>query len=279
MSSGAADLNKLETKERFDSFLKWSKTAIDREFNTAVWEHINISEVTAIIELLDRIKDSNGTVLDVGCGSGRLLFDLKKRYSKVVGSDFSEGLLRKAKEMRPFGAGLIQSDIERLPFKDGSFDMILCVRVIQHLGPEQQKAAIREMSRVLKRGGRLILMTYNALTALCLYKLINKGPLYKLWPRWPLRDWKWVVDDYSFPWELKKMFRQAALKTVSLRGAVCGEPEMFKFLNISNFLEKKAGFIFLPYLRLCRWIDSAMNRIWPFKFFLGRVLIEGEKDG
>jgi ubiquinone/menaquinone biosynthesis C-methylase UbiE len=268
MNHSAAELNRKHAKELFDSFYKWPKESIDKEFKTAVWEHINMSEMAVISDYLNRTANSGGIALETGCGSGRLLFDLQNRYGKVVGSDFSLGLLKKAKDTGIVTAELIQSDIENLPFKDGSFDMVLCVRVIQHLSVKQQQKAVDEMSRVLKKGGSLILVNYNALTLLC---------LYKIWPRWPLRDWKWIIDDYSFPWELKSMFKKASLDVARLTGAVCGEPEILKFLKISHFLEKRADLLFRSYLRLCRKVDLSTNKIWPFKFFLGRLIIEGIK--
>lgn len=276
-AGGPADLNKETTKERFDSFYKWSNIAIEKEFNTAVWEHINLSEVSAISELLNKPGCEKHIVLDAGCGSGRMLFELGKRYAKVIGSDFSIGLMKKAKDIGVPADGFVQADIENLPFKDETFDTVLCVRVIQHLKPKQQLMAVKEMARVLKKGGRLILMTYNALTILCAYKAINMGPLYKVWPRWPLRDWKWMVDDYSFPWEMKRMFEASSLDVTNIRGAVIGEPEMFKFLKASNFIEKWFGPVFRAWFSLCRKIDSGLCNIWPFKFFMGRVLIEGKK--
>jgi ubiquinone/menaquinone biosynthesis C-methylase UbiE len=273
-----SDINKEVTRKRFDSFHDWSRKAMDREFNTAVWAHINMSEMTVVSRLLDDIPAGGRAIAcDVGCGSGRFLFDLRRRYGKAVGCDFSMGLLKKAAAHKPGSPELIQSEIEHLPFKDGSFDILLCVRVIQHLGPGQQQAAVIEMARVLKRGGRLILMTYNALTLLCLYKLVNMCGLNRVWPRWPLRDWRWPVDDYSTAWELARIFRNAGLKPRDIRGAVCGEPEMFKFLKIDGLLEKYFGLLFRAWFAAWRNADFSLNRLRPFRYLMGRVLITGEK--
>lgn len=277
MSASDIDINKQHTRKRFDFFYKWSKEALDKEFDTAVWQHINVSEITALSRLLDKLNNRDLVTLDAGCGSGRLLFDLKKRYAKTIGSDFSLGLLKKAKDEGGHDTYLIQSEAENLPFKNESFDIILSVRVIQHLRPAEQQRAIDEMSRLLKKGGRLILMTYNALSLLCLYKNINMSRLYNIWPRWPLKHWNWVVDNYSLPWELKRMFKNAGLKTRSISGCVLGDPEILKSIKISNVLEKCAGTVFKSSLQLCRVIDAGINRIWPFKYLLGRILIEGEK--
>ena len=72
MNSSGIDVNMSETRKRFDSFYKWSKTAIDKEFDTALWRHINISETRAVFSLLDKLDDRSYTVLDAGCGEGVL---------------------------------------------------------------------------------------------------------------------------------------------------------------------------------------------------------------
>ncbi|NQT96047.1 MAG: class I SAM-dependent methyltransferase [Candidatus Omnitrophica bacterium] len=271
--------NRRHTKDLFNSFYKWSNEAIDKEFRTALWEHINISEMGAIQERLDRLDDRDAIVLEAGCGNGRILFDLKKRYRDAVGLDFSAGLLKKAMEIHNNDLNLVQSELQSLPFRDESFDIVVCIRVIQHMLPSEQQLAINEMSRILKKNGHLILMTYNALTPLAVYKQINMSGLNKIWPWWPLRDWKWMVDDYSFPWELEGMFRKASMEVKALQGAVCGEPEILKFLKLSKFLEKEFKFTLRRYLKLCRKIGLYLNKKAPFKFFLGRVLIEGRKNG
>ncbi len=278
MSLSKADENIQHTRQIFDSFRKWSKNDLDKEFKTAVWEHINLSEMKVVAEVLDNKCKHIGIALEVGCGSGRLLFNLKNHYARVIGSDFSLGQLKSAKETNGDDPDLTQAQIANLPFKDGTFDLVLCVRVIQHLDQQQQEEAIGEMSRVLKEGGRLVLMTYNAVTILCIYKIINNIGLYKIWPRWPLKDWKWMIDDYSFPGELKSIFKRVSFSKIRIKGAVCGEPEIFKFLKISHFLEKRFSFVFKAYLSLCRMIDSSVNNVWPFKYLLGRILIEGEKN-
>lgn len=90
------------------------------------------------------------TVLDVGCGSSRILaFD-----PSVVGLDVQ---LHKLRYARQFGNPLVHGSIFALPFADASFDCLICSEVIEHI-PADQKV-FDELLRVLKPGGRLVLGT------------------------------------------------------------------------------------------------------------------------
>ena len=276
MKKHDGDVNKFYTKERFDAYYKWSKQDINREFNTALWDHINKSELDAIFRLLNDFGKKDYFALEAGCGSGRVLLGLKDFFADVIGCDFSLGLLKKLQNQND-KFKLLQADVENLPFKKGSFDLILSVRVIQHLRNKEQKKAISEMVGLLKKGGKLILMTYSARTLLGAYKKINMSGLYKIWPRWPLKNWNWVVDNYNTPAQLKKMFEDSGLHVTKVKGAVFGDPEILKALKISHFLEKYFNVPFKGYLNICRKMDNLINAVWPFRNLLGRILICGEK--
>jgi len=99
-----------------------------------------------IIELADGSQRS----LDVGCGSSRILDGLPN----PVGLDISVNKLR---HVRKRGKPLVHASIDALPFQDGSFDCVVCSEVIEHLPADYQPFS--EMSRVLRRGGRLIIGT------------------------------------------------------------------------------------------------------------------------
>jgi ubiquinone/menaquinone biosynthesis C-methylase UbiE len=91
-------------------------------------------------------------VLELGCGSGILLGKLKARSRFAVGFDVSPDMMRLA---RPLGAPLVTGNGSVLPFKDASFDVVSCRGVLHHL--PDVPAALREIHRVLRPGGELIL--------------------------------------------------------------------------------------------------------------------------
>jgi SAM-dependent methyltransferase len=98
-------------------------------------------------------------VLDLGCGEGRHVHGLIGLQGvDVVGVDLDEPSLHKARDglaQAPRGGGdalLMKADAYRLPFADGAFDVVICSEVLEHL--HDYPAALREIRRVLKPGGR-----------------------------------------------------------------------------------------------------------------------------
>ena len=95
--------------------------------------------------------------LDVGCGTGRWV----RRYGdlgfSIVGVDATIGMLRMARAhdtRAPLTVGLAQS----LPFSNAAFDCLSDITVVQHIPYALQSKALLEMVRVLKPGGRMLLM-------------------------------------------------------------------------------------------------------------------------
>jgi ubiquinone/menaquinone biosynthesis C-methylase UbiE len=95
--------------------------------------------------------------LDVGCGTGRWIRRYKELGFSPVGVDATIGMLRIARARKtdtPLTVGLAYC----LPFSNAVFDCISDVTVVQHIPHELQQAALEEMVRVLKPGGRMILL-------------------------------------------------------------------------------------------------------------------------
>lgn len=106
-------------------------------------------------------------ILDVGFGSGVYLEELAARGFHCTGVDASEGMVRSTTErLRAAGVNdvrLIRGDIERMPFPDETFDLVLSMGVLGYLIDEQR--AVAEVQRVLRPNGAWIVSVQNVLSA------------------------------------------------------------------------------------------------------------------
>lgn len=91
------------------------------------------------------------TILDIGCGTGAMS-EKMGAFGTVVSADFSPLALEFSR--RRHLTRLCAADAMRLPFQDGSFDVIIALDILEHLPDDN--AALQEFYRVLKPGGRVI---------------------------------------------------------------------------------------------------------------------------
>jgi ubiquinone/menaquinone biosynthesis C-methylase UbiE len=119
-------------------------------------------------ELIARIVVREGLrVLDVGTGFGSnagFLSDILRDKGKIWTLDPSaEAIMNAEKTLREKRLGrnvtFVEGTTEKLPFEDGFFDLVVSVVVLHHL--QGLEKGIKEMLRVLKKGGRLILVDWN----------------------------------------------------------------------------------------------------------------------
>ena len=109
-------------------------------------------------KLLQGINLRGLEFLEVGCGLG---YFSKKAFTlgaRVTGIDVGENLINKSKQKVPQGKFFVAS-ISNLPFKDETFDMVLCTEVIEHV--ENQNKGFKEIYRVLKTDGLFVITTPN----------------------------------------------------------------------------------------------------------------------
>ena len=111
------------------------------------------------LAMIDAAQKKDFSVLDVGCGTGEGLRMLKeKTKGRIVGVDLSSEMLARARA-KIQGVELYPADVEHLPFNTASFDVVVSTEAFHHcLNPER---ALREMHRVLKKGGELIIADCN----------------------------------------------------------------------------------------------------------------------
>ena len=115
----------------------------NRDFSKMPAERERIEEIIKII------PPDTHSVLDVGCGNGYLVNTLiatvSDRFDRVTGLDSSTEALKYVKSER------LQGSITKLPFDRGSFDLLTCLEVLEHLPQEDFKRGICELQRVSRK--------------------------------------------------------------------------------------------------------------------------------
>lgn len=117
------------------------------------------------LELVRRfVRLEDRTILDAGCGLGMYVQAFRRFSQQVYGIDIDEDKIREAVHLAP---NVLVASVERLPFADGTFDLVFSHEVIEHL--RDDRAAIAEAVRVLRPAqggqpaGRLVIFAPNRL--------------------------------------------------------------------------------------------------------------------
>jgi SAM-dependent methyltransferase len=123
------------------------------------WWHRGMRSLAAAL-LDDRLRRRDQALLDAGCGTGGFLrwaLDLPA-FDTGAGIDVSpEGIVLARRQVPE--ADLRVGSVTSLPYADASFDVAVCNDVLQHLTEHQAPAALRELRRVLRPGGTLLVRT------------------------------------------------------------------------------------------------------------------------
>jgi ubiquinone/menaquinone biosynthesis C-methylase UbiE len=117
---------------------------------------LNNDEHLKVIVNMGSIEEDDW-VLDLGCGPGLLTQAIEEKTKRVVGLDLTREMLNEAQlqsKKKNKSILYLLGDAEKLPFMDGQFDCVMTRLTIHHF-PEPLKI-IKELSRVLKSGGRMI---------------------------------------------------------------------------------------------------------------------------
>jgi 2-polyprenyl-6-hydroxyphenyl methylase / 3-demethylubiquinone-9 3-methyltransferase len=156
-------------------------------------------------------------ILEIGCGGGLICEQLAKRKATMVGIDLSEGALAAARaHARQSGLGHIihyeQASAEALPYADGSFSVIICLDVLEHV--RDLKTTIAEVARVLAPGGIFVFDTINR-TLIARAVLIWYGEHF---PSGGLIRGIHNYHDFIKPAELRALLEASELRVQELTG-------------------------------------------------------------
>jgi ubiquinone/menaquinone biosynthesis C-methylase UbiE len=110
--------------------------------------------------LLQTLPES-GSVLDLGCGAGRIALYMAEQGYQVTGTDVSESLLAAAQEIagkQNLPITFVRTEGTAIPFPDEQFDMLIGFKVLCYIPTKElRRLFLQECSRVLKPGGHFVL--------------------------------------------------------------------------------------------------------------------------
>jgi ubiquinone/menaquinone biosynthesis C-methylase UbiE len=95
-------------------------------------------------------------MLDIGTGAGAFALALAPHVREVVGVDIVPELLAEARKRAPANVELIEADATRLPFPNGSFDLVTTARTLHHVA--RPEVVVAEADRVLRPGGTMLVV-------------------------------------------------------------------------------------------------------------------------
>jgi ubiquinone/menaquinone biosynthesis C-methylase UbiE len=101
-------------------------------------------------------------VLDVGCGTGIQLACYQQAGCRVTGIDASPAMLELARRRLGQGASLYLGDAAAMPYPGQAFDLVMAATVLHEMPAKVRAAALGEMQRVLRPGGRILLIDFEA---------------------------------------------------------------------------------------------------------------------
>jgi SAM-dependent methyltransferase len=157
---------------------------------------------------------------------------LRARGYSVAGVDGSEEMIQHARRNNP-GVEIKTADVEQLPFESASFDYLICIEVLRYL-PNMTKA-IREMARVLKPGG-VVLVTAAPTLSVNGYLLVNR-----IATAIPVGSLVRLKQFFSTSWSLRKEFESAGFPEPKIHGVYFGPVNWVEHLSpgaLPSFLKK-----------------------------------------
>jgi SAM-dependent methyltransferase len=152
----------------------WRKEELRRRFYSSAFRGMHERFLEAIREHLRPDVD----VLDAGCGSGRVFqHRLAGQARRVVGLDVTQDV-----RGNPNLDAAVRGDLDDLPLRDASFDLAILSHVAEHL--TEPSAAFGELARVLRPGGRLLLLTPNRWHYVAVGARLTPHRLHEAFNRW-----------------------------------------------------------------------------------------------
>ena len=179
---------------------------------------------------INMLSHCQGAVLDIGCGRGLLLKELREKFpdATYTGLDISERLCAISRENNPH-ATIVCGDAESLPFTSDLFDVVFMTEALEHMLDHNQ--AVSELARVLKRGG------------VCVVTVPNRDWVsYDFYDKIRNKSLQPVDDHYFRAQEVTALLASNGLRVKRIRGS-----DNLFYYGWKHSLEQLAA-VFLPFL-------------------------------
>lgn len=146
---------------------------------------------------------SSGSLLDIGCADGTTTFEIYKHFPKlkVTGIDYYKKAIDFAKKTKP-GVTFIHGDAHSLPFKNGQFNVVTTIEILEHL--QNPEVALKEIYRVLKKDGYLVVVQD---TDSLLFKSV-----WWIWTKWRGAVWNGSHINCLHPDQLIRVLKKTGFK-------------------------------------------------------------------
>lgn len=183
----------------------------------------NIDKVLNLQKL--GVDFQNKKVLDIGCGDGSLLrFLSEKYYCESYGVDISRNVIDGANSKISKGVKFMVGDHRDLSiFHNNTFDIVISLGVIEHF-PEYS-LALSEARRVLKQGGKLVLIQPH---------LLSFGVLQRYWLEF-FGNWKFGLQ-FDFSWK----YYEKLLNTLGFQNVIIDTRPPYKDMRLTRMLDSLA---------------------------------------
>jgi ubiquinone/menaquinone biosynthesis C-methylase UbiE len=219
-----------------------------RDADASRYEHAFFTDFQTKVELQTYASAFAGRMrrraLEVGCATGRTLTTMPAGLA--VGIDLSREELLIARDRFGEKASFLQASATHLPFRDGTFDALLCAGVLLHLPDEEtRRLAVREMGRVVSRPSRLVIATHG------------------------------------YPWVVRRMFpKQTVNHNLSWYRFDASELEQFLRETLAPCRVTVRGICHLPRWRVGNrlgrfgvWLDRMLSRVPGLLSLTGTILV------
>ena len=199
-------------------------------------------ERSAVWSMLEPLPP--GRALDAACGTGRHAQRLCELGHDVVGVDTSPEMLARAAANAP-SAAFIRADLREVPAADARFDLVICGLALSHL--DDIAPALRELARVLRPGGRMVISVLHPFLALLGWQapFTDREGARGFIREHPHRHARWIA-----------CFRDAGLELLD-----CREPE----LDAAALRSKRRAFARIPEATIEAYAGLPAVLVWELR--------------